>query len=509
MRILNHAFTALLCLFLLAPLHAGAAKINDEGAKHLKTHFTKMLEDQKKLISVGNASALNLQGDLTVETTENYYAVTFPHISLQNADGSKIIFGIMSMNMTPHETKGLWKTTFAIPTPFRAFDKTGKETTKIAIKGQQAGGIYNEDLQQFLKLDAQYNDITIDITPENKVPQTASLGSVNFRFDFNEDSNKRYSGPAYIEFNDLAYNLVSKNSSVKINQIKGSITTDQYDPQVALTHRNKMIALYDSGELQKKPLSAETQRTLAASTFDTLTKSMNGFTGAYTLSGIDLFNEKNNERLSLNEAKLAMSTDGFLTDKAAIGVSAQYGSLTASTMTQASKDITPADLNLDIKIKNIPFKQLLTIGQNTMAGASDNPQAAFKMLPITLMMKLPAILSQAGTAIELNDNYARNTVYDLALNGEIRADLTAANSATAKVTALFKGMSALIKVLQNAIDDPETKNPTKFKQSLDMLTMLQKISGDPTTRPEHKFEFIMNPQGQMLLNDQDIKTLKP
>lgn len=53
-------------------------------------------------------------------------------------------------------------------------------------------------------------------------------------------------------------------------------------------------------------------------------------------------------------------------------------------------------MNIDILIENIPVKEIVGLGKNTMDATIQQPEMQ-KLAGISFLFKLPALLSQAGT----------------------------------------------------------------------------------------------------------------
>lgn len=504
MRLL-FTFICLFALTIIAP-HANAAAINEAGANRLKAVFTEMLETQAMAWGAQSEVTLEQQGSLTVEQADKYYAITFPHMQIRQEDGSRIEIGIISANAAPHDAPGQWKMTYALPTPIRGYDAQDNETWRAEIKGQQAAGIFHDTLQQFSKLDATYSDISIQ-TLASTTPTT--IGKIVLRFDFDEDTQKLWSGPGYIEANTIKTQSKDKKSSVEIGSIKGTFAMDQYDPQAGIDYQKRFLALQKQGAFETGQMSEEHEKELSSMLADLYTKGMDGFDFTYALSDFSLTKpaslDGEQETFTLDNTNVSMNTGGFLSDKAQIGFGFGFEGLSVSSITADKQDILPSTANIDIQLKDIPFTQLTEAVQNALAGANNNLQIA----GFGLLVRVPALLSQAGTRIEIKDNHLGSALYRLDLNGEIIADITATNSATAKAILNFTGLDTLLNKIKTHIANPETKEKdlgmlTQASDNLEWLKTLGTQDGK-----KHIFEFIMNAQGETLLNGHDIRTLQP
>ena len=498
MRFITIAF---LCLFIALP--ANAATIN-EGAGRLKTLFENILTEQKSYMTDG--ATLSTQGDISIEQADSYYAVTLPFISIKNTDGSQFKLGIISVNVAPHNEDGLWKMTIAMPTKMSSIDKQGNEIFRLTIGAQKAAGIMEEKSRQFKKLDSQYKNITIEtLNP----PEETTIGSVQLQFDFNTDENGFWSGPGFIALNNFKIGSSKTSKSMSIDEIKGTFTMDKWDPMAGDAYKKRIAELNKNGAINRKNMSDEARKELGAAILDLFTKGMNGFDSTYSISNLKFTKptslDGKTETFEINDASFTFNIKGFMSNLVSTGVNVKYSGLNTASLADDNKDVIPTKADINIKINNIPFKELMQMGQNTLTAANDNPAQAVQLAGLTLMMKLPALLSQAGTSIDMNDNMLGNDLYNIALNGMVKADLTAVNSATANANMVFDGLDALIAKLNTIAKNPTSEN-AKSAQSLNgqlqFLKSIGKQSGDTYT-----FDFIMDEKGQMLLNGQNAQQL--
>ncbi|MGH1399332.1 MAG: hypothetical protein ACRBCT_08975 [Alphaproteobacteria bacterium] len=492
-----------LLLFFVLLIFAAPTHADEVTATHLKTLFTNILSEQQKIIAIDGTTTLNTKGDITVEEAGKYYAITLPHLSINDSDGGAFDIGIISINASPHDANGQWKMTIALPTPLRITNADTAETIEIHFRSQKASGIFHEDIQQFSKFDAAYKNVKI-----GRAQNTLNIGNITIKSDMEPDENNRWSGPATIALRNITTGTGGTKSKIKIDGIMANFLIDQLDPAMYLQHKNTILALHDQGAFSSADkISSATTQKLAASSFDAITKGMNGFSAKYAISGIDLTNRKG-EKSTIKNTEITVNAGGFLeSNKMNFGLGIKYDGFDASSMEQSNKNIIPSKADIGINIKNIPYIELTKIGQNTLAARAKDEDIgkAIKMASIGLMFKLPAILSQAGTSIEIKDNMIGNALYTLALNGNIRADINAAKSATANITALFTGLDALMNTLSTTIQDPESTNIGKFTKLYDRLERFKSFATSEG-KDNYKIDFTLNEQGEMLLNGQDALT---
>jgi hypothetical protein len=169
-------------------------------------------------------------------------------------------------------------------------------------------------------------------------------------------------------------------------------------------------------------------------------------------------------------------------------------------------DVVPQDLKFKVRAEKIPVKTLSDLGTNTMTAIAENPEM-MQMAGFGMAMKLPAILSQAGTRIVIEDNYMKNALYHAALKGQITADINAVGSAVGKINGVFEGLDALYALASQNAENTALKDAAEFKdlmRNLDMLKSYGTPGTGPNGKPAYVYEFELTPQGKFLLNGQEM-----
>jgi hypothetical protein len=491
---------ASLALVLLAsPAHA--AQIDAAGAAKLKQIFENVIIYQKTVPQAGKPE-LKYDGEVMVEPADKYYAVTLPHARMIYPDGSKLDIGMISINASPHDTPGQWKMAVAVPTPIILMDAKQSQAVKVNIGGQQAAGIWDEKLESFAKLDAQYKAITIE-NPSTGF--SVQIPEAQILYDFSLGADSTWTGPGRFLVKDITAALMG-GGSAKIAEIKGDFTIDKYNPAVFKEYRDFLKAFLD--ENAKKPASTppDPAKTgaLAQQLRTVLLRATDSFTSNYTISGLEV--TRNNpatgtpETLKLGSAFFGLDAKDLMKDKVSMSTRLGFNGFSITPPPKGYDGVLPAEMNFDISFKNIPAKQIADIAQNTLAGAVAQPEMA-QMAGLSLVMKIPGALSQAGSYAEIKNNYIGNDQYRFETNGVIKADLAALNMMTAAITAQFAGLDKLIervKAIAGDLTNPAAPNAQKLSRSLDML----KAYGAPKPGAEgtYTYDLKVTPEGQMLMN---------
>src|SRR5690606_28618936 len=206
------------------PAHAQTAAINAEGAQKLKTLFETMLANQRATSRPENGR-LEYEGEVLVEQASTYYAVTLPHARIVYPDGARLDIGMVSVNAAPHDLPGQWKMAVAVPTPMVMTNAEKNQTIKINIGAQKASGIWDEELEHFAKLDAQYKNVTIENPGTGfsmQIPESQIL------YDFAKGPDGFWSGPGRM----MARNIAVANgpqATTKLAEVRGDFALDRYN----------------------------------------------------------------------------------------------------------------------------------------------------------------------------------------------------------------------------------------------------------------------------------------
>jgi hypothetical protein len=500
--------TALLTLILLVwsfcATQVHAAEINAEGAQKLKAIFENILSYQRDTTRPEGAK-LQYEGEVMVEQASTYYAVTLPHVRMLYPDGTRLDIGMVSINASPYDKPGQWKMAVAVPTPIVLLGTQQSQAIKINIGGQKTAGIWDENLENFAKLDAQYKDITVENPVSGfslKIPESRIL------YDFANTPEGKWSGPGRIQLTNITA-VLPGFANLKIAEATGDFVIDAYNPAILKTYRAFLKTYFQEMEKQTragtKPDAAKTKE-LADKLADLLMNSSNGFKGDYSVTGLDIGwpgpQGAPEQNLKVAKAYFGLGASGFLDKNVSLGLRAGYDGLTVMPVPPGYDGVFPTTSNIDVAVAKVPLQQLVEVSRNTLEGALERPEMA-QLAGFSLLMKAPVILSQAGTYMDIKNNYIGNDQYRFEINGQAKADINAVNNVTAGLKGSFRGLDALMAKVKALAADPQrpgAKNAQNLMNSLEMLKAYGKPEPGPDGQPVYMYDFIMDPKGQMLMN---------
>ena len=153
---------------------------------------------------------------------------------------------------------------------------------------------------------------------------------------------------------------------------------------------------------------------------------------------------------------------------------------------------------------NIPLAEIDETLQNSA-------EASGKILSLPLLFKIPSILAQAGSYLEIRETFFENPEYRIDFDSILRADLAAVNSATAIGTLRFAGLDKILsraQVIGTDINSSPYALPVReLARFLERLKPLGRIETTAENGFIHIFDLKMDEKGQFLINGQNTDTL--
>ena len=127
------------------------AQTSDGDVQKLEGIFTQLLE-QYKALTEANGAELVEEGNILVEPSDHYYAITLPHLTVQQKDGAYTDIGMIAVNALPGDAAGQWKMTMAVPTPIIHYDSKKNPVVSVNIGQQNFAGVWYEKFRNFIRM---------------------------------------------------------------------------------------------------------------------------------------------------------------------------------------------------------------------------------------------------------------------------------------------------------------------------------------------------------------------
>lgn len=492
-------------IFSLSPYtttQALAQELDANGQK-LKSLFQTLIDNQSRAVEQSGVN-VNFEGDISVEKAGAYYAVTLPFLSLDYADGSSMDIGLIGINAAPHDTPDKWKMTFALPAQMNYRDADKQTLFTVDIGAQRSSGVWSESLGYFSKLDANFENVAFENVRDGFL---LSLPAARAVYDLDEDENKKWSGPIYFNLNDISVNAPEvEGNALEIGALNLNMELFKYDPSALQSYRTKLEQILLSQQNADENQQPVVDNQQASELFTSLIELLgDGFTSEYQISGFKIKggpDTENYNSLSIDNAHFGMDAIGFTRDNVDLNMRFGYDNFTIDPALEAMANLAPTNVNFDISLANIPFSDITELGINTFESGAVNPGIA----AMSLAFKLPAILSKAETTLLIEDNYYGNDLYHVDLDGAVKTDLTAVHTATADIKAKVRGIDTVIAYLSDQAAQPNA--PTEqLQKTIATLTMLKGLAAtgvNDAGDPIHNFDIILNKEGKIFLNGQDM-----
>ncbi len=492
---------------------SAAAAIDADGAQRLKGIVEKSLKVQQDFLTA-RGSRLVMDGSVMVEPAGSYYAVTLPHITIINARNEEIVVGMIAANAIPAEEPGQWKVTLAMPTPLIWRDAQKKQTLTLDIGKQSFAGVWNEKLANYTKLQAVYKDIKISFPAAGTA---AALPEFTANYNLAEGANGLWSGPMRFTLNGLSVNQ-SDGSAARIGKIDATMKVVDYDPKVDIAYQEKMAALEESYKAGGG--STESSQHVHG-VYNMIADYMSTVWDGYTLSGVienivltrPPIPGAPAGSLRLDNAGFGIAMSGLRQDKATLQLKFGYNGFAMVPPPANFDRTTPAAVNIDMNIDNLPYKGMIALGRTAVDTASKNPEMA-QMIILQTFMSLPQLASQSGTALTVNNIQFGNSDYNVMMSAKILANAQALLGATGKGHIEIQGIETLTDALAHDMQESQS-NPAaleKFSQATKFMTVLQAVGQQGTNarqQPVRIYDLELTEKGQTLLNGTDIRVLLP
>ncbi|MCB1721861.1 MAG: hypothetical protein H6860_05275 [Rhodospirillales bacterium] len=458
-----------------------AQEISETGAQHLQTILQNILDTRQQQRSAQDKSAFEFDGAITVEPAGTYYAITWPQMKLHSANGDTLKIGLIAMNAVPHDKPGQYKITTAIPIPIIGQNEDGQEILHITIGAQNAAGIFDESLNNFIKMNAQLNDIQIIFDGGEAL---ATIPKLQLSYNLSEDDNARWSGPSHFEISDLKLTRPGESAALSIKKLVVSSRIASFAAQAL----NGGMQHDEQNQLSPLQLSDGAEITLAIS--------------GLSVSGPN--SPEKNENFTLESAAFNFKYENALSGSTKAHTSLSFQNLITNDIPQELQMLLPRTGSFSLTQHNIPLAEIDETLQNSA-------EASGKILSLPLLFKIPSILAQAGSYLEIRETFFENPEYRIDFDSILRADLAAVNSATAIGTLRFAGLDKILsraQVIGTDINSSPYALPVReLARFLERLKPLGRIETTAENGFIHIFDLKMDEKGQFLINGQNTDTL--
>lgn len=514
-RISPQISRAILASCLLISLFAapGAqAALKPADGQRLKTIFTDMIARYANDVKAQGGSLIT-EGEVMVEPSDTYFAVTLPHITALNADQSRIKIGMISINALPGDKKEEWKMTVALPTPIVMQDAAGKETATLDIGSQNFAGLFHEQFQNFTRLNGQYKNIVFTDKVENA---KITIPDLNMVYDLKEGANQLWSGPMNGKATGITGIFSKTGNTVKIREIDLKSSIKDYSAKEALAYQERVAALMESASADTPSASGQHAQGLYNMFFDFMSKVWDGFSTRISVNGIEVTRPataaETASSLKIASAGLGLSGEGFRQNKVTLRHTLNVTGLSMMPPPAEFGKALPGDINIDLTLSNLPFKELIEMGQKSLSQSVAAPEGS-GLVAMNALASAQQLLTNAGTSLTIKDTRVGNTTeYDVLLNGTATANIKAIFGVTGKARLEVFGMDKLIAYAQQTVNDPAADvarkaGVQKALQTLTILQMVGQMGKNAKGQDIRSYDLELTNEGKTMLNGADLMSV--
>lgn len=481
--------------------------ISDEGAAKVKKMVQSVLNEHKQANTSKNSQFIT-DGSIQVEQAASYYAVTLPDISIirkREKDGetksSTTKIGIMGLNISPTDNPKEWSVAIAIPTPLKRLDHNQKPSADISIGSQKMSAIWNEDLKAFSKAKGKYNNIII--SKEDGTLQT-NINELTINTDVTQSDQNLWSGPSNIQLSGISIQEVKEGEyipKVEVGKVNITSTVKDYSPYMRdkLSHimNNVKDNIGDTKDATTQSISAVAPVILPLLDL-TDTSALK-----VTLSDVKVASKANtmtNSPITLKEAFFGFGVHGLKSRMLGHDLNFGWHGLTGKKSALKDDNIIPTTASFSLKLDKLPLDPFITlITQLSSAQSSDNSMA--QMATMNTMMSLPQKLSDAGTAVTIQNTKLSHPSYAFDLSGQLKASKDSIFGGNGEATIKSSGIDNVIELLKKQRPGASQRKLIEISHFIRQLTTLKNISvADPNNKGMQTATFILNNKGKVVVN---------
>lgn len=490
------AMAAATFLFAAAPSYAQV--IDDAGAAKLKTIIQEQIDYADKVYGTIPSMTLKHKGDVSVTQHEGYYQVVLPEYALEMehptdpADKLLVDFGKMVMNVVPEGEDAL-NMSVAMPMPILGKNSAGGEVFKLNIGQQKAHAVYVPSISATPKYSFSYQDVTMTL-PEANV--TLSVDDLSGMMNLAPDASGYYSGPSKFSASMLKFDASSEtegNFFIGIGDIALTGTSDAFDLAGMTKFQKEM------GEADMAQMSPEESAAYGSHILTRMLESANGMDTDFSLKDLTVNLQQPGGKsvsFSVKETGFGFGLGGMREKAASVNLSGKLNGLSIPGVQADFQQFIPTLVEYRMSVVDMPVKGLLAL-----LGSAMQPGA--RGTPPTDLAAIKQMLHDAGTRYVLETHAVDMPALGTSLNGEAKADNTAAFGFTAQFFGRLRNLNEMLAEYQTKAQEL----PPMLQQALMPLMMVQQLGkvgrDEKTGQSVLTYDFQLNREGQMLVNGQD------
>jgi hypothetical protein len=501
--------------FILLVVNSTSSYANNTNQETITNIFQNMLTDQKEAAELSDTN-ITYEDSLAVTDKGKYFQVSLPKMLISYPDGTNLKIGNIVVNVMPSTQTGHWKMSVALPKPILVLNEQMMPAVEINFTSQKFAGIWHEEFNNFIKLNAEYNEISIKDSIEN---HSISIPKLKIAFNLKQNDQEYWSGPLVIALKGTNL-MLPEGAKAEIGEIAMKVNVEDYSFNKMNEFKDKIQALLLSeSHNQNENVSWNHILALYNLVFEFILDVWNGYTVEFAMKDFittrpPIIPGDKEGKIHIEHAGLGFGISGLRKSDVKLALSFKYNDFSVYPTPENFNSSTPSSMDLNLSLNNLPIKELIDLGHNSLKMIAESPQA-IQLVGLNALMTAPEILTNASSMLKLNTVNFGNKTYSTEIDGQIIADVNATKAATGMINMSIKGLDPLIASInsdisttesQDSLDEEGTEKLEQLKQLLSTLTMLQLMGQkEPTSEGNsHTFELNLDKAGVITLNGSDI-----
>lgn len=508
------ALTLSTSVALMASAQTKAAEpVGIDGALYLKDEIHKML-DQPNF-------GIKTSGEVEVEPTGNYYAVTLPHIRMDMPVMSTIEggqdgvlaadFGISALNMVPTDKKGRFVFAQSIPMPWR-FYSNDQEVYQLSIGKQKTNGIFDFPMQITTRIDSSYEDIQLKESATNKI--IASIESITAKGGYDENKEKLgyYSGRIPIEIKGFKMLAGAEQPLVSIDTVKfyGGYTDMSAENMAKCigTQRNfnKQVTSYvNTKQVIDPPVIAG----YVDSLLSCLGIMADGMESGLVVEGVNINAALLGQpagTIALNSLYTQSIARDIFQENMSMVLKFGLQNVQISPYPEMMSKYYPNSFHVDFGIDNVPHGKIYEVLRGLLGMYSQDAQsmmASPAMILMPILARLPQLFNEAQSQFTANDIRVSGKDYQLLLKGAIKADINSIYGVSGKGTLTFQNIDNFLNGVKAEAQDPDMANAANLAGIIGIIQSFYNFGKDDGNG-NRTYDIEITQQGRVLMNGKDV-----
>lgn len=547
---------SLLAVTFLVSSQALAFSLNKKDAEEVKSIVSDAVDYYVSTFPLERLGLeLKKEGQMKVETANDYYAVTTPYYSIKNKDDESLLLdiGIFAINAVPSDQDGVWNMSLALPSPIKLMETHGYGSGMTLNLGKQAILITWDSTHKVItssNISIDNSVITFDEDSNLSIGKIAAAGQLT-------KGNDGWFGPFNFHAKDIVMNMFGQNiisvdDIVSESKVSG-FSVASYNKYME-KNRELMNQMWDvmgeyedgeqdSGFMDPSPedgnaFGSEQNAKFAGEKFQILNvkgseimleylqDAYDHFAGNITIKGMNI----KTANMMIGEIELGFKNNNMRSDSASIGFNISF-SEPHFIPPPLPEYFMPKQFNIDVQLYSVPVSGLVSwlkdgIGKHIADLESGNIDASYT----PDMSELSKFFYNAGTGLRILDSVLDTGSLKVVSNADFVSSSTAAYGAYGNANILISGLDHTIEKLRQAqsIQEEAGRVSPLINQSLQMLTMAKlvgkakpesdksvDVSSEDTKdsnesvikQNDYLYEFEVSPEGIMLMNDSNIQDM--